>query len=75
MEKIKEVLEEVEEVEVKRDIQQFMTDMQKISDQVKDRNLVKPYFDYGSLEVTNYILWLCLGELVDLNDKLNEDEE
>ncbi len=70
--KIKEQIEE--DFEVRRDIQQFMTDMRTIGDQVKDRNLVKPAFAYGTLEVTNYILWLILGELSDLNNKLEEEE-
>ena len=71
----KEIKEQTENVEVVRNIQDFMTDMQTISDQVKDKKLVKPYFDYGSLEVLAYLQWLCLGELMKLNDKLNEEEE
>ena len=71
----KEIKEQVEEeTEVSRDIQQFFNDMRLLGDQLRDRNLVKPVFDSGAPEVTNYILWLCLGELVDLNNKLNEED-
>ena len=56
-------------------IQNFMIDMDLLRDQVRGKEIVKSNFEYGSLEVTNYILWLCLGELISLNDKLNEDEE
>lgn len=77
MEKIKEVLEEetIEEIDrTNLNIQQFMNDMRLVSDQVKDRNLVKPPFAYGTLEVTNYLLWLILGELTILNDELQDEE-
>ena len=74
---IKEQIEEVEEeVEVDRsrlNIQQFMLDMHMLNDQIRDRNVVKPVFDYGASEVTNYLLWLILGELTILNNKLEED--
>ena len=59
--------------EIKRDeidLQHFMDDMMLISKQVNDRNLRKPTsFNYGSLEITNYLLWLCLAELMILNNK------
>ncbi len=55
-------------------IQQFMNDMRLIGNQVKDKELVKPLFHYGDLTVTNYLLWLMLGELTILNDKLEEED-
>ena len=70
--KIKEQIE-TEEVEVGRDIQQFMNDMRTVGNQVRDKNLVKPAFHYGDLGVTNYLLWLILGEMADLNNKLEEE--
>ena len=74
----KKIKEQIEEEEVSDrsnlNIQQFMNDMQLIGDQVKDRSLVKTLFNYGSGEVTNYLLWLMLGELTILNNKLEEDE-
>ena len=70
----KEIKEQVEEeTEVSRDIQQFFNDMRLLGDQLRDRNLVKPVFDSGAPEVTNYLLWLLLGEIVDLNNKLEEE--
>ena len=70
-EDIKEQIEEEVEEDKRSElnIQQFMNDMMLIGDQVKDRNLVKPVFQYGTLEVTNYLLWLMLAELMRLNDK------
>ena len=71
----KEIKEQAEEeTEVSRDIQQFFNDMRLLGDQLRDRNLVKPVFDSGAPEVTNYLLWLLLGEIVDLNNKLEEEE-
>jgi len=55
-------------------IQDFMNDMRILDEQLKDRELVKPNFDFGSNVVTNYINWLLLGEIMRLNDNL-EDEE
>jgi hypothetical protein len=52
-----------------------MNDMQMLGNQIKDRNLVKPTFHYGDASVSNYLLWLVLGELMKLNDKLEEVEE
>jgi len=74
-EEIKEQAEEVveENPRTELNIQQFMEDMRLLSDQVKDRNLVKPVFDYGAPEVLAYLNWLILGELMMLNDKLNEE--
>ena len=71
-----EIQEEVLENEGRThlNIQQFMLDMQMLGDQVKDRDLVKPVFHYGDLGVTNYLLWLMLGELMMLNSKLSEEE-
>jgi len=70
----KEIKEQAEETETSRNIQQFFEDMRLLSDQLRDKNLVKPVFDSGAPEVTNYILWLILGELVDLNYKLEEED-
>ena len=72
-----EEVEETEEVENKRsqfNIQQFMNDMRMLGEQVNNRELVKPTFHYGDGAVTNYLLWLCLAELMSLNDKLAEEE-
>ena len=55
-------------------IQQFMLDMQMAGEQARSRELVKPTFNYGSLETTNYLLWLILGELMMLNDELGVKE-
>lgn len=63
------------EIEVKRDIQQFMNDMRMIGEQVNSRELAKPTFHYGDLAVTNYLLWLMLGEIADLNTTINEEAE
>ena len=52
------------------DLQHFMDDMMLISKQVNDKTLKKPTsFNYGSLEVTNYLLWLMLAELMIMNNK------
>ena len=75
MKKIKEQIE-TEEVETGRDnlnIQSFFDDMRLLGDQLRDRNLAKPVFDSGAPEVTNYLLWLLLGEMMMLNDKLEEE--
>ena len=74
----KEIKEQIEEVEIEDEnprlnIQQFFNDMRMLGDQLRDRNLVKPVFDSGAPEVTNYLLWLCLAELMTLNDNLNEE--
>ena len=52
---------EIEPEEI--NIQRFMNDMQLIGDQVRDRKLKKPTFDYGQLSITNYLLWLIFAEL------------
>lgn len=82
-EQTKEIKEQPEEVEeeveensrTNLNIQQFFNDMRLLSDQVRDKNVVKPPFAYGSLEVIAYLQWLLLGEIMTLNDKLNEEEE
>ena len=75
--KTEEIQEEVSESEERSqlNIQQFMNDMRMLGEQVNDRNLVKPVFHYGDASVTNYLLWLMLGELTILNNKLKEDED
>ena len=70
---IKEEL--IEEPKEELNIQTFMNDMQMLGDQIKDKNLVKPTFHYGDASVSNYLLWLVLGELMKLNDKLEVEEE
>lgn len=45
----------------------FFTDMSELGKQVQKIN--KPTFDYGQLAITNYLLWLILGELQMLNNK------
>ncbi len=82
VEEIKEQIDEVqqeEQVEVDKrselNIQQFMNDMSLLGDQVKDRNLVKPVFHYGDASVTNYLLWLLLGEIMMLNDELKGGQQ
>ena len=75
---IEEVTEEeiTEEVVDRKDLnlQQFMNDMQGIGNQLKDRDLIKPAFLYGDLGVTNYLLWLMLGELMILNSKGEKED-
>lgn len=66
------MVEEIEEQELERknlNLQQFMNDMHMLGLQVKDKNLIKPAFNYGDLGITNYLLWLILGELTILNNK------
>lgn len=83
IDEIKEQLEEVQQEDTKQsevdkrselNIQKFMEDMRMLGEQVNDRNLIKPVFHYGDASVTNYLLWLVLGELMSLNDKLEENE-
>ena len=50
-----------------------MNDMSMIGRQVNNRELDKPNFDYGDLAVTNYLLWLMLGELMLLNGGKKEE--
>ena len=52
------------------DLQSFMNDMDNLEKQTRDSNIKKTTFEYGNLEVTNYLLWLLLGEIMKLNDKL-----
>ena len=74
-----EQVENIKEVEIidrnELNIQQFMNDMRMLGEQVNNKDLVKPLFHYGDASVTNYLLWLLLGEAMLLNDKLNEDKE
>ena len=51
-------------------IQNFMNDMQLVGEQSRSREIVKPNFHYGDLTVTNYLLWMILGEIMNLNDEL-----
>lgn len=50
-------------------LQSFLDDMKMLGLQLRDRNIRKPMFNYGDLGVTNYLLWLMLAELKDLNSK------
>ncbi len=54
-------------------IDKFMDDMSMLGTQVRDPRLKKPTFHYGDVSVTNYLLWLMLGELQILNDSLKEE--
>ncbi len=66
--KIVEVLDQ--KIDRKKiNIQQFMDDMSMIGRQVNNQGLIKPVFHYGSLEITNYLLWLILSELMISNTK------
>jgi hypothetical protein len=69
---VEEVEEEitVENPRSELNLQKFMDDMRMLGEQVKDKSLAKPPFDYGDLGITNYLLWLILGELMQLNDKV-----
>jgi len=49
-------------------LQDFMNDMDMLGNQTKNRDLIKPNFHYGDLSVTNYLLWLILGELTMSNN-------
>ncbi len=75
MKKIKELHEGEEEVERSNlNLQKFMDDMRMLGEQVNSREIAKPAFHYGDLAITNYLLWLMLGEITILNDKLEEEE-
>jgi len=63
----------VEESRNGLNIQQFMDDMRILQSQLQNKDIAKPVFDYGAPEVTNYLLWLLLGEMMILNDKVEED--
>ena len=54
-------------------IQSFMNDMRLLGEQVGSNKLAKPPFNYGDLGVTNYLLWLLLGEMTILNNNLLEE--
>jgi len=62
----------VEKIRRQLTLQDFMNDMQMIGNQVQDRDLKKPTFDYGHLSITNYLLWLTLAELKILNKNKKE---
>ena len=77
-----EIKEQIPEEEIEEgvdrselNIQQFMNDMRMLGEQVNSKDIAKPAFHYGDGAVTNYLLWLMLGELVMLNNSLNEEEE
>jgi hypothetical protein len=76
---IENIEQEIEEKEFTNrqmlTIQQFMNDMSMLGAQVKNPTLKKPTFHYGDASVTNYLLWLLLGEIIMLNDKLDEVED
>lgn len=71
------VIEDIEETVIDRselNLQQFMNDMRMLGLQVNDKKLDKPAFNYGDLGVTNYLLWLILGEMQMMNDTVEEEE-
>lgn len=72
MEKIKEQIEQ-DELQSSLTIQDFMNDMRLLDEQLKDKDLVKPPMNVGDGGITNYLLWLCLGELIKLNNQLEEE--
>ena len=47
--------------------------MSLLGEQVNNKDLLKPNFHYGDLSVTNYLLWILLGEIMMLNDKLESE--
>lgn len=72
---MEEEMEEVEEEkELTRDIQKFLDEMRMLGEQINNKDISKPAFNFGDLSVTNYLLWLMLGELSDLNSKMEEDD-
>lgn len=82
-EKVEEqLIEELEEVEDDKEvidrnnlnIQNFMNDMSLLGQQINNRDLVKPNFHFGDASVTNYLLWLLLGEVMMLNDNINKGD-
>ena len=54
-------------------LQQFLNDMRLIQTQLQDPNLDKPAFDVGNSAVTNYLIWICLGEIMMMNNRRGED--
>lgn len=56
-------------------LQQFMNDMGMVGTQVRSPKIAKPAFHYGDLSVTNYLLWLILGEMMMQNDKEAQETE
>jgi hypothetical protein len=66
--------EEVKVVDRKDlNLQHFFDDMNLIGKQINSTSIRKPTFHYGDLSVTNYLLWLLLGEIMILNNKTSED--
>jgi len=53
-------------------LQKFMDDMSFIGNQVRDPKLRKPFFHYGDVAISNYLLWLIYAELRMLNDKTDK---
>lgn len=49
-------------------LQQFLNDMSMIQQQLSNPDLDKPAFDVGNSAVTNYLLWLCLAEMMMINN-------
>ena len=66
-----EITDEQEVSSSKLTLQNFFNDMDDLGRQVNDPNIKKPTFHYGDASVTNYLLWLILGELMILNDEGN----
>ncbi len=64
-----EVVKPVERQEL--NLKRFFDDMSLIGKQTRTANN-KPNFHYGDASVTNYLLWLVLGELIMLNDKVTK---
>lgn len=73
-EKVEEQLPQNNSEEITREslsLSHFFDDMSLLGRQVrKTRN--KPIFFYGDLSVTNYLLWLMLGELMRISDDIKK---
>ena len=72
---VEEETENIENEEDKRGsltIQDFMNDMRILDSQLKSGDLVKPAFNIGDPTITNFLFWLVLGELMMLNDNIEE---
>ena len=82
MNNIKEgVISDIEgvETEIKKEVdrsdlnlQHFMDDMGFIGQQVRDPKIKKPFFHYGDVAISNYLLWLIYAELLMLNNKFEK---
>lgn len=68
MEKLQNMLQ-AEENSESLNLQNFFNDMDMLGKQVHDKSIKKPTFFYGDASVTNYLLWLILGELKILKNK------